>query len=487
MCLCTSFFFKTILMGNCIAKVSKHHNAVGSNYTLQHRCKSSPLDFLDTFDFNVHIVKLNTSYPGNIETLFMNEAAIRTYGPIIPNSKWVLIPILGEVNMALLIDHVVNRNKLWKCIVYDDMQQSDVPTTSSRNSGEEQTSSHGSNETVESPSLQLYAPQTQIQRALMALSQQRKFKRGSSRQIKSGLGTTVINRKWYEIRAFPFFFEGGNSILVVQYNVTKHVQRNTALLRMADNHLKLLQQLYPRHFILDNMDGVSMMEHSNFESFSDHHDSVIVMFADIVGFTSMCKVVTPEQVMHFLLNLYQEFDKLVCGFPDLFKYEVAGDCYIVVGGLVNRDTHGFSSTIRKCITKNELKRLATNMIKLCVSIQEAAKNIKMPHNPDTHVMLHIGVHVGPVVSGIIGLTSPKFMLFGDTMNTASRMESTCPPGKIQVSNELYQLLPAGSISGGGVWTQTKGVEVKGKGLMDTWLLVSASPTNLSPSITDESS
>ena len=471
-------------MGHCISKPGAEQR-----YLIQNRRKTSPLELLDMFDFKVHIVRVNTALPGNIETLYMNEASIRAYG--LTSNKWALVSMLGEKNMGLMIDSTLNRNKPWKCIVCDDTPIFETTATcSSRNSGEGNSQS-SSNDTMGSPSMQLYAPQTQIQRALIALSQQKRFSRRGTNMKPAKASLTAMppsQRTWYEIRAYPFHFEGQNAIFVLQYNVTKHVQRNTALLRMADNHLRLLQQLYPKHFILDNMDGESLMEHTNFANFADHHDSIIVMFADIVGFTSMCKVVSPEQVMHFLLKLYQEFDKLVSSYPDLFKYEIAGDCYIVVGGLVNRDTHGFSSTIRRCITKSELKRLATNMIKLCVGIQDVARNIKMPHDLNESVLLHIGVHVGPVVSGIIGMTSPKFMLFGDTMNTASRLETTCPAGKIQVSDEVYQLLPVGSMSGGGVWTRTTGVEVKGKGLMDTWLLVASSPLHLSPTTTtDESS
>lgn len=468
--------------------------------------RPSPNEFLDVFDFKVHIIRINTSVPGSLEAMFMNEAAIRSYGTITNNTRWPLIAMLGEKNIGLMIDAVINRNRSWKCITSDESGRDNGP--SARNSGED---SQGSDTMDGSPML-LYAPHTQIQRALVALQQQRKsvqIQRRSMQYKNSGSvhgGNTnlnhihvasatpsslqhrpasYINKTWYEVRCYPYNYEGYDAILVTQYNVTKHVQRNTALMRMADNHLRVLQQLYPKHFILDSPDGEALMEHSDFGRFADHHDSVIVMFADIVGFTNMCKIVSPEQVMQFLLQLYQEFDRHVASFPDLFKYEIAGDCYIVVGGLINRDTNGFNSSARRTMTKSELRRLAVHMMKFAVTVQEVASSMKMPHDQTSNVLLHIGIHVGPVVSGIIGLTSPKFMLFGDTMNTASRLESTCPPGKIQISDEMYNLLPAGCIAGGGVWNKTKGVEVKGKGLMDTWLLVSSSPSSVSPVDTDE--
>ena len=88
----------------------------------------------------------------------------------------------------------------------------------------------------------------------------------------------------------------------------------------------------------------------------------------------------------------------------------------------------------------------------------------MPHN-QTPVLLRIGIHTGPLVSGLVGSKMPKFTLFGDTMNTASRMESNCQPGCIHVSDTFASLLPRER------WESTGGVEVKGKGLMNTFLYV----------------
>ena len=86
----------------------------------------------------------------------------------------------------------------------------------------------------------------------------------------------------------------------------------------------------------------------------------------------------------------------------------------------------------------------------------------MPHNGQpTHV--RVGIHTGSVVTGLIGTKLPKFSIFGDTMNTASRMESTCRPGCIQVSLAARELL------GEYTFTPTGGIEVKGKGLMETFL------------------
>ncbi|GFR50063.1 hypothetical protein Agub_g12205 [Astrephomene gubernaculifera] len=97
-----------------------------------------------------------------------------------------------------------------------------------------------------------------------------------------------------------------------------------------------------------------------------------------------------------------------------------------------------------------------------VAILEAARGVRMPHNGEP-VQLRVGIHSGPLVSGVIGTKMPKFALFGDTMNTASRMESTCQPGLIQVSAATRALLPHLPLH------PTGGVHVKGKGVMETYI------------------
>ena len=93
--------------------------------------------------------------------------------------------------------------------------------------------------------------------------------------------------------------------------------------------------------------------------------------------------------------------------------------------------------------------------------------MKMPHNGEL-VMIRIGVHTGDCVSGLVGSKLHKFGLFGDTMNTASRMESTSQPGRIQISSSTYALLSQHQQT---FFEATGGVEVKGKGRVETHLWI----------------
>ena len=97
----------------------------------------------------------------------------------------------------------------------------------------------------------------------------------------------------------------------------------------------------------------------------------------------------------------------------------------------------------------------TLLISFSKALLRCSKTVLMPHNGQPTIV-RVGLHTGPVVSGLIGTKLPKFSIFGDAMNTASRMESTCKPLCIQVSEATRGLLPLHT------FTPTGGVEVKGK-------------------------
>ena len=174
-----------------------------------------------------------------------------------------------------------------------------------------------------------------------------------------------------------------------------------------------------------------------------------IYFSDIVGFTAMCSESTPLQVVNFLNELYSKFDEIIQGF-DVYKVETIGDAYMVVSGLPEKNPFH-----------------AGNIASMAIELLGAVKNFRIAHRPSDSLQLRIGMHSGPVVAGVVGLAMPRYCLFGDTVNTSSRMESTGTPLKIHISKECnYELQQLG-----GYVTVERGLtSMKGKGEVLTYWL-----------------
>ncbi|XP_065215329.1 guanylate cyclase 32E [Planococcus citri] len=180
-------------------------------------------------------------------------------------------------------------------------------------------------------------------------------------------------------------------------------------------------------------------------------DSVTIYFSDIVGFTSMSAESTPLQVVDFLNDLYTCFDSIIENY-DVYKVETIGDAYMVVSGLPikNGDNHA-----------GEIATMSLHLL-------DEVRKFRMRHRPYDNLMLRIGIHSGPVCAGVVGLKMPRYCLFGDTVNTASRMESTGAALKIHCSAECKALLDRLE----GYTVVKRGIiGMKGKGEVLTYWLV----------------
>ncbi|CAH0701440.1 unnamed protein product [Spodoptera exigua] len=183
---------------------------------------------------------------------------------------------------------------------------------------------------------------------------------------------------------------------------------------------------------------------------AESFDCVTIYFSDIVGFTKLAATNTPMQVVEILNDLYTCCDAII-SYYNVYKVETIGDAYMVVGGLPER-----------------CSRHAAEVASLALHVLDAVPKIRSRHMPAARLHIRIGIHSGQCAAGVVGVKMPRYCLFGDTVNTAARMESSGEPQRIHVSHDTYLLLK----QHGGYHFKERGiVNIKGKGEMRTWWLV----------------
>ncbi|KAL1138257.1 hypothetical protein AAG570_009946 [Ranatra chinensis] len=184
---------------------------------------------------------------------------------------------------------------------------------------------------------------------------------------------------------------------------------------------------------------------------AEFYEAVTIYFSDIVGFTEIAASCTPLEVVMFLNKVYKLFDALIEKY-DVYKVETIGDSYMVASGLPVRNGRRHVS---------EMATMALDLLDASARFRRAPRGQRL--------QIRSGVHTGPVVAGIVGTKMPRYCLFGDTVNTASRMESTGEALKIHISLEMKKALD----EVGGFTTEHRGfVDIKGKGVLDTYWLLS---------------
>jgi class 3 adenylate cyclase len=242
------------------------------------------------------------------------------------------------------------------------------------------------------------------------------------------------------IRMAKYFNSFGFLFCAGAMGVAGYATINKAEKKLAEEHLrseKLLLNILPGPIAkrLKESSGV----------IADSYLNVTVLFADIVDFTKLSGNVSPEKLVQLLNNIFSKFDELADQFG-LEKIKTIGDAYMVVAGLPEqRNDHA--------------EIMATMGIAILDAIQ------KLNTAEEFKVNVRIGICSGPVVAGVIGKRKFSYDLWGDCVNTASRMESHGVAGAIQVTESTFRLLQDKyNFDCRGM------IEVKGKELMKTYLL-----------------
>ena len=179
---------------------------------------------------------------------------------------------------------------------------------------------------------------------------------------------------------------------------------------------------------------------------AEHYDEVSVLFADLVGFTGRAQGMPAEDLVALLDRIFSTFDR-VADAEGVEKIKTIGDAYMLAGGLPEPRADHLAAVVRSALAmRDEIARIAGDPGLGWLSIR-------------------VGIDTGPAVAGVIGRRKFIYDLWGDTVNTASRMESHGLPGQIQVTERVATRLgPAFSVRPRGT------IDVKGKGPMDTFLV-----------------
>jgi class 3 adenylate cyclase len=216
--------------------------------------------------------------------------------------------------------------------------------------------------------------------------------------------------------------------------------------RLHAENEALLLNILPRSIAARLRDGETVI--------ADRLDDMAVLFADLVGFTELAAGLEPDEVVSLLNDVFTHCDRLADRFG-LEKIKTVGDAYMVAGGLHfgdhdghagGRDAHALAIVDMGLAMLADLEALGA----------ERGRPLRM----------RVGMHAGPAVAGVIGLKKFIYDVWGDTVNMASRMESSGVPGRLQVTSETAERLsPWFDVEPRGV------VDVKGKGPIETWFVV----------------
>lgn len=230
-------------------------------------------------------------------------------------------------------------------------------------------------------------------------------------------------------------------ILLMRYMRNVHFQAEDNLEREHRRSEELLLNVLPA--------AIAERLKQGEQPIADHLNEVTVLFADIVGFTALAERTHPAKLVDMLNDIFTGFDELADQYG-LEKIKTIGDCYMVVAGLPEpRGDHALTAV-----------QMAFAMQRLL-----DAGRARGEHD----LRIRIGMHSGPVVAGVIGRRKFSYDLWGDAVNTASRMESHGMPGEITVSPRTYELV-RGEFNG----VEREPVQIKGKGAMTTYFLRSGS-------------
>lgn len=249
-----------------------------------------------------------------------------------------------------------------------------------------------------------------------------------------------------------FFFVTANVVgMLAGYTLERGVRTDFLQRRVIETQRreadKLLRNVLP--------EAIAQRLKTEEGAIADYVPDVTVLFADFVGFTALSERLAPSALLHVLSEMFTAFDRLADK-HGLEKIKTIGDAYMVAGGVPNP-------------LPGHAKAVADMALEMLGEVAALGKKLDLPFQ------IRIGVHSGPVIAGVIGIKKFSYDLWGDTVNTASRLEAHGVAGAIQVSAMLRERL------GDAYLFEERGViQLKGKGPVEAYLLRGRRAASASP-------
>jgi adenylate cyclase len=207
------------------------------------------------------------------------------------------------------------------------------------------------------------------------------------------------------------------AILIGFYNRHRYTQKTNRIIKNErDRSKELLLNILPAE--------TARELETNGHAQTRFYDSVTVLFSDFKGFSSIARTLKPQELVAELNDYFVAFDEIVEKF-NLEKIKTIGDAYMCAGGIpTENDTHAVNA-LEAGLAMQDFMRERNGARK--------AKGLEVWE-------LRIGIHIGPIVAGVVGKKKYAYDIWGDTVNIASRMESSGEPGRVNISSTLYNIV-----------------------------------------------